>query len=127
MLSLASREIAGHRYFLASALVLDQSWVSLQPRLSPLVAARIISWGDQGSGTVLWREGLLPDGRNALTLAVDGWLYRMIPDLTGLALAPMPESFWVLFGALGLIMALAILQVAARDRERRSHGDWRPE
>ena len=117
MLSLASREIAGHRYFLASALVLDQSWVSLQPRLSPLVAARIISWGDQGSGTVLWREGLLPDGRNALTLSVDGWLYRMIPDLTGLALAPMPESFWVLFGALGLIMALAILQVAARDRE----------
>jgi hypothetical protein len=117
LVSLTAREISGRKIFLASQLVFDHSWVTVHPQLAKYASQRMISWDGQGRGSNLWKDGRLADGRHAITLKVDGWLYRMIPDLTGIALVPMRESFWVLYGALGIVMMISILQVSASGRQ----------
>jgi hypothetical protein len=130
LVSLVHREIGGQQIFLAAQLMFDQAWVTLHPRLSSVISSRDVVIGDRGQGhgqiqgqsqgqshgAVLWREGRLADGRFALPLIVDGWIYRIAPELTGLALVPLRENFWVLFGALGLVMLVALIQVGAGQR-----------
>jgi hypothetical protein len=117
LVSVVSREMAGKQIFVASQLVFDQGWLSLHPGLAVLHANRDIALNASGSGAVLWKDGKLPDGRFALSLTVDGWIYRVMPELTSLALVPMRESFWVLFGALGVVILLALTQIAAESRK----------
>ncbi len=122
MVSLVHREIGGRQVFLAAQLIFDQTWVMLHPRLASVINRRDVAIGEHASGAVLWREGRLADGRFALPLMVDGWVYRIAPELTGLALVPLRENFWVLFGALGLVMLVALIQVGAghrRDEQNR--------
>lgn len=128
LVSVVSRAMAGKMIFVASQLVFDHGWLSLHPGLAVLQSNRDIAINSPGSGAVLWKEGKLPDGRFALQLSVDGWIYRVMPELTGLALAPRRESFWVLFGALGIVIVLVLTQIAAGSRkdelERASLEAW---
>lgn len=116
LVSVVTRQIDGKPVFLASQLVFDQAWLSLHHNLATLSGEREISAGN-GGGAVLWREGRMPDEKYALPLKVDGWIYRILPELTGLALAPMRESFWVLYGALGLVILLGLSQITAEKRK----------
>ncbi len=117
LVSLVHRDVGGRQIYLAAQLQFDQTWLALHPNLASMIATRDVSIGEHASGAVLWREGRLADGRFALPVMVDGWLYRIAPELTGLALVPVRESFWVLFGALGLMMVMALLQVGSRQRK----------
>jgi hypothetical protein len=116
LISLVHREVGGRQVFLAAQLIFDQAWVTLHPRLSPAIASRDVTIGEHGSGAILWREGRLLDGRFALPIMVDGWIYRLAPELTGLALAPLRENFWLFYGVLGVVLLAALLQIGARQR-----------
>lgn len=128
LISIVSRSIAGRVIFVASQLVFDQAWLSLHPDLASRVFHRDVGIGAATAGALLWKEGLMADGRYALPIVVDGWIYRVVPELTGLSLVPLRESFWVLYGALGIMIMLSIIQIAAKDRndalERAVLEDW---
>ncbi len=127
LMSTASKQTAGQTIYAVGQLAFDQTWLSLNHRLANLVADRDISISSAG-GAVLWKDGLKPNGQSALVLRVDGWLYRIIPDLTGISLQPVRERFWLLYGALGVVMLLAISEVSARARkdqiERSQFESW---
>ncbi len=116
LMSTATKQLSGQTVYAIGQLAFDQTWLSLNHGLANLVADRDISISAAG-GAVLWREGVKPDGQSALVLRVDGWLYRIIPDLTGLALQPVRDKFWLLYGALGVVMLLAISEASARARK----------
>lgn len=128
LVSVVSKQFDGKTVFAAAQVVFDQAWVSLFPNLGKLVSEREMGFGFGAKGAQLWREGRMSDGRFALPLFVDGWIYRLVPNLTGLALKPQRESFWVLYGALGLLICIALIQVSAKDRqdenERQALESW---
>lgn len=127
LVAVAVRQWGSQMVVAVAHLVFDQTWLSLHHQLAKLVGDRDINI-DLSGGADLWREGALGNGQYALTLRVDGWLYRMLPELTGLALNPAPENFWIVFGAFGLIMLLALSEASIRLRkdlkERCSFEDW---
>jgi hypothetical protein len=116
LVAVAVRQVSGRDLYAATQLVLDQTWLSLYHELATLAADRKISLGSSG-GAELWREGRLNDGRYALVLRVDGWFYRLVPELTGLALIPLRENFWIVFGALGVLLVLALSEISAKSRK----------
>lgn len=116
LVAIASKQVAGKVVFASAQLVLDQTWLSLHHDLARLAASRDLSMSPSG-GAELWREGLQKDGSYALTLHVDGWFYRLVPELTGLALIPIRENFWIVYGALGVILLLAISETSAQARK----------
>ena len=116
LVAVAVKNISGRPVFAAGELVFDQSWLSLHYGLATLFAEREINLGN-GGGADLWREGKQSDGHYALALRVDGWIYRIIPELTGLAIRPVDESFWVVFGALGIILLIALSSISSQLRK----------
>ncbi len=128
LVSVVSRQFDGRTIFAAAQLVFDQAWVSLYPDLAARVSNRDVSYGFGSRGAQLWKEGKMADGRFALPVYVDGWIYRIVPNLTGLGLRAQRESFWVLYGALGILIFIALVQVSAKDRmdenERSALESW---
>ncbi len=120
LISMTVREIAGKTVFLASQLVYDQAWASLHSDIGALLSQRDISINENGSGATLWREGRLADGHYALPLKVDGLIYRLIPELTGVGLSSRRESFWVIYSALGCLILAAVFQSTHKKREDES-------
>jgi hypothetical protein len=117
VVALTKRELGGKPVFMATQLVYDQAWASLHVEVAGLLARRDVAITETGSGAILWREGRLQDGRYALPIKVDGWIYRLMPELTGIGLVPIRESFWVLYGALGLVIGVAMFQEANKKRQ----------
>ncbi|MEI6834052.1 MAG: hypothetical protein WCL28_08655 [bacterium] len=115
LVTIAAKQVAGKTVFASAQLLIDQTWLSLHHDLARLVADREMSIGPSG-GAELWREGRLTDGSYALTMRVDGWFYRLVPELTGLALVPLRENFWIVYGALGLILLLALSETSSQSR-----------
>ncbi len=117
LVSVVSKQFDGRTVFAAAQVVFDQVWVSLYPAVGKLVAQRDIGFGLGAKGARLWGDGRMTDGRFALPLYVDGWIYRVVPNLTGLALRTQRESFWLLYGALGVLIVITLAQVSTRERE----------
>jgi hypothetical protein len=115
LVAIASKQLSGKTVFATAQLLIDQTWLSLHHDLARLAADREMSLGSSG-GAELWHEGRQTDGSYAVTLRVDGWFYRLVPELTGLALVPLRENFWIVYGALGVILLLALSQTSSQSR-----------
>lgn len=116
LVSVVMRSIGGREIFVASQLPFDHEWLSLHHELANVINRRDASIGIAGAGAMLWREGLTPSGKFALPIYIDGWIYRLFPEVSRLALVPIRESFWLLYGTLGVIILLCMIQVSSEHR-----------
>jgi hypothetical protein len=120
LVSLTTRAVAGKTLYLTTQLVFDQTWASMHADIGSLLAKRDISINENASGAVLWREGRLADAHYALPLKVDGWIYRLVPELTGIGFKTKQESFWVTYAAFGCLILVAVFQSSHKKREDES-------
>ncbi len=117
LVSLTTRTVAGKTLYLTTQLVFDQTWASMHSEIGSLLAKRDISINENASGATLWREGRLADAHYALPLKVDGWIYRLVPELSGVGIKSKQESFWVTYAAFGCLILIAVFQAGHKKRE----------